>query len=203
MFQVFQMFYLDVASVSCECCKNRSVCCNGCIRMLQAFVPNVSTVFPDVCCIYFTHMLQVFYLDVVYMVLKCFSGVFASVSDACFKCFICLQTYVASVASGCFKSRSVLHLAPSSVSPPSLGASWASEPEAQAGAAPSPSSQCLWRGGAQAAASGAGWRSFCSVVPLRERASAPSVTLFRGFVAEIGRLLWQILDGSQLRLDGS
>ena len=48
------------------------------------------------------------------MVLKCFSGVFASISDACFKCFICLQTYVASVASGCFKSRSVLHLAPSS-----------------------------------------------------------------------------------------
>ena len=35
-----------------------------------------------------------------------FSDVFASVSDACFKCFICLQTYAASVASECFKSRS-------------------------------------------------------------------------------------------------
>ena len=36
---------------------------------------------------------------------KCFLGVFASVSDACFKCFIYLQTYVTSVASECFKSR--------------------------------------------------------------------------------------------------
>jgi hypothetical protein len=34
-----------------------------------------------------------------------FSGVFANVSDACFKCFICLQTYVASVVSRYFKSR--------------------------------------------------------------------------------------------------
>jgi hypothetical protein len=34
-----------------------------------------------------------------------FSGIFASVLDACFKCFICLQTYVASVASECFKSK--------------------------------------------------------------------------------------------------
>ena len=36
---------------------------------------------------------------------KCFPGVFASVSDACFKCFVCLQTYVASVVFECFKSR--------------------------------------------------------------------------------------------------
>ena len=35
-----------------------------------------------------------------------FSGVFTSVSDACFKFFICFETYVASVASECFKSRS-------------------------------------------------------------------------------------------------
>jgi hypothetical protein len=34
----------------------------------------------------------------------------ASVSDECFKCFICLQTYVANVASECFKSRSVLYM---------------------------------------------------------------------------------------------
>jgi hypothetical protein len=36
------------------------------------------------------------------MVFKCF---FASVSEACFKCFIYLLLYVVSVASGCFKSR--------------------------------------------------------------------------------------------------
>jgi hypothetical protein len=40
------------------------------------------------------------------MVFKCFSGVFASVSDACFKCFIYLLLYVATVVSGCFKNRS-------------------------------------------------------------------------------------------------
>jgi hypothetical protein len=32
--------------------------------------------------------------------------VFTSVSDACFKCFICLQKHVANVSSICFKSRS-------------------------------------------------------------------------------------------------
>jgi hypothetical protein len=45
------------------------------------------------------------YLDVAY-VLQWFSSVFASVSDACFKCFISLQMYIACVAFGCFKSRS-------------------------------------------------------------------------------------------------
>jgi hypothetical protein len=54
------------------------------------------------CCIRFTYMLQVFYLDVAYVLqcfFKCFLGVFASVSEAYFECFICLQTYVANVAS--------------------------------------------------------------------------------------------------------
>ena len=37
-----------------------------------------------------------------------FSGVFASVSDVCFKCFICLLLYVTTVASACFKSISVI-----------------------------------------------------------------------------------------------
>jgi hypothetical protein len=44
----------------------------------------------------FSPMMQVFYLDAAYVYdgFKCFSGVFASVSDACFKCFICFQTYI-------------------------------------------------------------------------------------------------------------
>ena len=42
-------------------------------------------------------------------------GVFANVSDACFKCFIFLQTRVAKVSSGCFKSRSGI-VSPSSPS---------------------------------------------------------------------------------------
>jgi hypothetical protein len=60
------------------------------------------------CCICFTYMLQVFYMDVAYVCngFQVFSYVFAIVSDTCFKCFICLQMYVASVASRCFKSRS-------------------------------------------------------------------------------------------------
>jgi hypothetical protein len=36
------------------------------------------------------------------MIFKCFS----SVSEACFKCFICLQTHVESVASESFKNKS-------------------------------------------------------------------------------------------------
>jgi hypothetical protein len=69
--------------------------------MLQASVLNVSSFFFNVCCkcvyldvVYvFTHMLQVFYLDITYILqcFKCFSGFFASDSDACFKCFIVLR----------------------------------------------------------------------------------------------------------------
>ena len=81
--------------------------------MLQAPILNVSSVFFDVCCkcVYldvayvFTQMMQVFYRDVAYVYngFKCFSSVFASVSDAC---FIYFQTYVAIVASVCFKTKS-------------------------------------------------------------------------------------------------
>jgi hypothetical protein len=62
------------------------------------------------------------------------------------------------------------------------------------GCAPSPSSLCWrrvvgWRRGwERAAASSASGCSY-SVVPLRERVGAPSVTLFCGSIAEIGRLL--------------
>jgi hypothetical protein len=112
------MFRRYVVIVSYECCKSRSkccICCNGCTHMLQRSVPNVSSVFLDVllqvylsgCCIRFTHMSQVFYLDIAYVCnsLQVFLYVFASVLEVCFRCFICLQTYVARVASECFKNR--------------------------------------------------------------------------------------------------
>jgi hypothetical protein len=53
-------------------------------------------------------MTQVFYLDIAYVYngFKCFSGIFASVLDACFKCFIYFQMNVTIVASECFKTRS-------------------------------------------------------------------------------------------------
>jgi hypothetical protein len=103
-FQVFQMFQRYVASFSYRCCKSRSrccTCCNGCTRMLQAPILNVSSYV-------FTHMMQVFYMDVAYVYnsFKCFLGIFASVSDAC---FICFQSLIVIVALGCFKT-SVLHL---------------------------------------------------------------------------------------------
>jgi hypothetical protein len=63
------------------------------ILMLQAFVPSVLSVFSDVCCKYvlfgccicFTYMLQVFYLDVAFVCngFKCFFNCLC-------KCFICL-----------------------------------------------------------------------------------------------------------------
>jgi hypothetical protein len=67
------------------------------------------------CCICFTHMLHVFYSDIVYCCngfQMCVSSVFSSVSESCFKCFICLQMYVAIVASRCFKvDQRCLHVA--------------------------------------------------------------------------------------------
>ena len=78
--------------------------------MLHAFVLNVSSIFSDVClqvclsecCIYFTHILHVFYLDVAYILqwlfqvflcvfCKCFRRmfqVFHLSSEACYKCLI-------------------------------------------------------------------------------------------------------------------
>jgi hypothetical protein len=80
--------------------------------MSQESVPNVSYVFSYVYC-------KCVYLDVAYVshiccmcficMLRMFamvSSVFLSISKACFKCFIYLQTYVVSIISGCFKSRS-------------------------------------------------------------------------------------------------
>jgi hypothetical protein len=55
-----------------------------------------------------THTLHVFYMDVMYGCngFQLFSGVFLSVSEACFKYFLYLQTYITTVIFGCFKSRS-------------------------------------------------------------------------------------------------
>jgi hypothetical protein len=77
--------------------------------MLHIFHPY--EVFSCVFCKCFIRMFRVFQLFRMYVASvssRCFKrrpGVTTSVSNACFMCFICLQTYVASVASGCFKSR--------------------------------------------------------------------------------------------------
>jgi hypothetical protein len=70
----FQMFQTYVTSFSYGCCKSGSgccICCNGCTRMLQASVPNVSSIFSDVCC-------KCVYMDVTYL------------SHICCKRFICM-----------------------------------------------------------------------------------------------------------------
>jgi hypothetical protein len=78
MLQMFQIFHRYVASVSYECYKSRSgcfICSNGCTRMFKLPFFNVSSAFSDACCkcgyldvaYVFTHMLQVFYLDVAYV----------------------------------------------------------------------------------------------------------------------------------------
>jgi hypothetical protein len=68
--------------------------------MLRTYVLSVLR-FHTYVCKCFIWMLYMFA-----MVFKCFSGVFTSVSDDCFKCFICLLLYVATIVSGCFKSKS-------------------------------------------------------------------------------------------------
>jgi hypothetical protein len=54
LFQMFHLFFQrNVASVSYEYFKSISgccTCCNGCTRMLQASVLNISSVFTDICC---------------------------------------------------------------------------------------------------------------------------------------------------------
>jgi hypothetical protein len=112
------MFQRYVASVSYGCCKSRSECCNGCTRMLQAPVLNISFVFfgrklqvcLSGCCICF-HTYDASILSGCCICLQWFQvflGVFVSVSDICFKCFICFQTYVAIVAFECFKTKSIV-----------------------------------------------------------------------------------------------
>jgi hypothetical protein len=108
-----------VVSVSYRCCKSRKgycICFSGYTRILQAFVSNVSSVFFRRmlqvflfgCCVCFTHMFASVFVRMLHMFCNDFLSVlavFASVSDACFECFIFLQTHVAKVSSGCLKSR--------------------------------------------------------------------------------------------------
>ena len=85
MFQMFHMFQTYVASVSSRCCKSRSGYC--------IYIHVKSLRFKCFRC--FIRMLQVFHLDVVYVLQllhMCFSSFFwcfVSVSDVCCKCFSC------------------------------------------------------------------------------------------------------------------
>jgi hypothetical protein len=74
---MLQAFVQNVASVS-------DVCCSKCIIwMLHMFHTHVASVLSE-CCICFTHMLRVLYMDVAYVSQIC-------VATICFKCFICVR----------------------------------------------------------------------------------------------------------------
>jgi hypothetical protein len=62
-------------------------------------------VFHTYACDYFILMLHIFAI-----VFKCFSGIFASVLDACFKCFICLFFILQLLHLDVLKIDRVLHM---------------------------------------------------------------------------------------------
>jgi hypothetical protein len=97
------------------------LCCWTRLRIgLHTYVPNVRSkcficffrhmlqVCLSGCCICFTHMLQVFYLDVAYVCngFQALLGVFASVFTRMLQMFQLFRTYMTSVASECCKTRS-------------------------------------------------------------------------------------------------
>jgi hypothetical protein len=110
------VIHMDVAKLAQDVAyvaKLVHVCCK-CLFLIHLFFRHMLQVCLSICCICFTHMLRVFYLDVAYVCnsFQVFLGVFASVSDTCFNCFTCIQTYVAGVASVCLKGRSgIAHVA--------------------------------------------------------------------------------------------
>jgi hypothetical protein len=90
-FQIFQMFLENMLQVFHTDVTKVDYGVAYVAIVVHVYCKNLSPMF---------HLLQVFYQDVAYVLQW-----FASVSDTCFKCFICLQTYI-TTASGCFKSRS-------------------------------------------------------------------------------------------------
>ena len=85
----------------------------GMLHILQWLYTYVASFCSQYFICFFRRMCKVF----IWMLqgFQVFSGVFAIISDACFKCFICLWTYVASVASRCCQIRSSV-ASPSSLS---------------------------------------------------------------------------------------
>ena len=98
------MFHSDVVKVDQDIVYVAMVvhvCCKNLSSMFHLFFHMyVASVF-----IWMLHMFHTYVACVLLICCVCLQW-FSSVSDACFKCFICLQTYVASIAPGCFKSRS-------------------------------------------------------------------------------------------------
>ena len=110
-----QVFHMNVAKIDRDVVYVAMVV-HVCYKLLfptfHLFFRHILQVCLSRCCICFTYMLQVFYrcCVCVYNGFQVFLDTFASVSDICFKCFICLQTYIANVIFECFKVHRVLHM---------------------------------------------------------------------------------------------
>jgi hypothetical protein len=86
---ILQLYVSNVSAISNNIVSVLScICCTGYTCMLQVYASNVSAIFK--------RMLQVFYLDVIFVALAIY---------VCYKCmfqmFQLFQTYVSSVLSGC------------------------------------------------------------------------------------------------------
>jgi hypothetical protein len=105
---MLQWLCMYVSSVSSKCSAISNGCCTCFIWVLHIFQTYVAIFHPNVSYV-FTHMLQVFLLDVAY-ILQWLHVCFSCVSDACGKCFNCfghiLQMFPLDVA----KVDLVLHM---------------------------------------------------------------------------------------------
>ena len=104
------LLHMDIAKLDRDVAYVAHVCCKLLFPMFDLFFHMyVASVF-----IWMLHMFHTYDARVLSGCcirlhwFQVFLGVFASVSNACFKCFIFLQTYVACVASECLKSRSII-----------------------------------------------------------------------------------------------
>jgi hypothetical protein len=112
---MFQVLHADVAKVDQDVAyvaMIAHVCCKCLFPMFHLFFfRRMLQMCLSGCCICFTYILQVFYLDVAY-VCNCLSCVFACVSGAyyeCFSCFVCiLQLFHLSVSK---VDQGVVHVA--------------------------------------------------------------------------------------------
>jgi hypothetical protein len=115
MLQVFHMYVVKVDRHVAYVVMVVHVCCQYLSLMFYLYFRRMLQVCLSECCTYFTHMLQVFYLDVANVCnvfssvfsyfCKCFRRmVFKLPSDLCCKsCIHILQTYVPSVSEVCYK----------------------------------------------------------------------------------------------------
>ena len=100
------MFQIDIAKVDRDFAYVAMVvhvCCKGLLPMFHLYFLNArcKCVYLDVAYVSHIRCMRV-YLDVPYGCngFQVFSGVFSSVSQACFKCFIYIHTYIATIVFG-------------------------------------------------------------------------------------------------------